>query len=244
MSASEKHTTDPALELRGVTISYGAIRAARSVDLTVGAGEIVTLIGPNGAGKSSTLMGTVGLAPRGGAVLMYGEDVSNASTEQLVRKGLTLSPEGRRIFGNLSVAENLRLGGATARKTAGETEERLLDAFPKLRARYGQQAGTLSGGEQQMLAIARALMSNPSIVLLDEPSLGLAPKIVDTIFETIEQLRTWKISVLLVEQDIERALEVSDRGYVMSHGEIQMTGTSNELLTNANLKEMFFGENA
>lgn len=234
-------TDQSALVLRGLGVSYGVIQAVRGLELTVNRGEIVTLIGPNGAGKSSTLMATVGLADREGTVELLGQDVSEFGTEQLVRAGLTLSPEGRRIFPYLTIAENLRLGGATA-KNPKEIEQRMLERFPKLRARYTQTAGTLSGGEQQMLAIARALMSDPKVVLLDEPSLGLAPKIVDAIFETIADLKTLGISVLLVEQDVERALQIADRGYVMSHGEIQVQGSASDLLTNSDLKDMFFGE--
>lgn len=230
-----------ALVLRGLDVNYGVIQAVHGLDLTVSRGEIVTLIGPNGAGKSSTLMATVGLAQRQGIVELLGHDVSNLRTEQLVRAGLTLSPEGRRIFPSLTIAENLRLGGATS-KNPRAIEERLLSRFPKLKARYKQTAGTLSGGEQQMLAIARALMSDPKVVLLDEPSLGLAPKIVDAIFETIADLKTLGLSVLLVEQDVERALHIADRGYVMSHGKIQMQGSATDLLNNTDLKDMFFGE--
>lgn len=231
----------PALDVRGLSVSYGAINAVRRLDLTVAPGEIVSLVGPNGAGKSSSLMAICGLAPRSGRIWLNGQDVSAYSTEQMVRAGLTLSPEGRRVFSGLSVAENLRLGGAIKSGWAA-TEARLLDSFPILKSRYHQRAGTLSGGEQQMLAIARALMSKPKVLLLDEPSLGLAPKIVDTIFTIIAELRTWGISVLLVEQDVERALRLADRGYVMGHGEILATDTAVNLLNDDHLKDLFFGE--
>ncbi|MDO6683388.1 MULTISPECIES: ABC transporter ATP-binding protein [unclassified Oceanobacter] len=240
MEAPTQRHTQPALEVRGLDVNYSGIRAVRQLDLTVNAGEIVTLIGPNGAGKSSTLMAIVGLVQRSGQIYLDGQDVSGFSTEQMVRAGLTLSPEGRRVFSGLTVAENLRLGGASNKDRAAE-QVRLLDTFPVLKERYHQRAGTLSGGEQQILAIARALMSRPRILLLDEPSLGLAPKIVDTIFQVIAELRQWGISVLLVEQDIERALRVSDRGYVMSHGEILATDTAANMLSDANLKDLFFG---
>lgn len=241
MLNTEHIARQPALELRGLDVSYGAIRAVRSLDLRVEEGEIVTLIGPNGAGKTSTLMAVAGLIDRKGSIDLFGADASGFSTEQMVRAGLTLSPEGRRVFSGLTVAENLRLGGAIS-TNRDVTEARLLKFFPVLKQRYHQRSGTLSGGEQQMLAIARALMSEPRILLLDEPSLGLAPRMVDTIFHIVAELRHWGISVLMVEQDVERALRIADRGYVMSHGEIQLSAGSDKLLNDTNLKDLFFGE--
>lgn len=241
MVVSHLSASQPALDVGGLQVNYGAIQAVHSLDLQVHKGEIVALIGPNGAGKTTSLMAIAGLIAKRGNVNIFGKDVSNVSTEQIVRAGLTLSPEGRRVFSTLSVAENLRLGGATSKNRVA-TEQRMLETFPKLKERYQQQAGTLSGGEQQMLAIARALMSEPGILLLDEPSLGLAPKIVDTIFQLVADLRDWGISVLMVEQDVEQALQIADRGYVMGHGRIQHTDTATALLGDTDLKALFFGE--
>jgi len=241
MVVSHLNASQPALDVGGLQVNYGAIQAVHSLDLQVHKGEIVALIGPNGAGKTTSLMAIASLINKRGNVNIFGKDVSNASTEQIVRAGLTLSPEGRRVFSSLSVAENLRLGGATSKNRAA-TEQRMLETFPKLKERYQQQAGTLSGGEQQMLAIARALMAEPDILLLDEPSLGLAPKIVDTIFQLVADLRDWGISVLMVEQDVEQALQIADRGYVMGHGRIQHTDTAAALLGDTDLKALFFGE--
>jgi branched-chain amino acid transport system ATP-binding protein len=221
------------LRLTGVTAYYGAIQALRGVDLTVEPGEIVTLIGANGAGKS-TLMMTICGSPnaRDGQILYDGRDITRAPTHQIMRSGIAQAPEGRRIFGRMTVHENLLMGG----QVAGMAEfDRLRDhafaLFPRLQERQHQRAGTLSGGEQQMLAIARALMTRPRLLLLDEPSLGLAPLVVRQIFAAIRELnRTTGLTVLLVEQNAYQALRLAHRGYVLVNGEITMEGTGTDLL--------------
>jgi branched-chain amino acid transport system ATP-binding protein len=219
------------LELRDVVIRYGPLVALRGVDLTVEEGEIVTLLGANGAGKTTCLEGIVGILPKdSGSIVFAGEDITRRPPEQIVRRSLTLVREGRKVFADLTVEENLRLGGAT---TDGAVYRGLLadmlELFPVLRDRFDGRAGQLSGGEQQQLAVARALMSKPRLLLLDEPSLGLAPLVVAAVFELIEKLRDRGVTILLVEQNIERALAVADRGYVLSTGEIQASGRAEEL---------------
>jgi branched-chain amino acid transport system ATP-binding protein len=214
------------LRVRGLEARYGPIAAVRGVDLDVRRGEIVALLGANGAGKTSTLAAIVGLVPaRRGTVELEGEDVSRLPPEKIVRRGIALTPEGRRLFATLTVAENLALGGADA-----GTRGRLLELFPVLRERFGQPAGSLSGGEQQQLAIARSLMSQPRVLLLDEPTLGLAPKLIASVFELILRLRDEDgVSILVVEQNVHRALDVCDRAYVMRTGTIEAAGTPAEL---------------
>ena len=219
------------LSLEGLQVSYGAVQAVRSLDLTVGEGELVALLGPNGAGKSSTIGAITGLVPAKGRVWMAGEDVTALSTESRIAKGIAISPEGRRVFANLTVAENLRMGAALRRDPAGvkHDTERFLALFPVLGERFSQPAGTLSGGEQQMLAIARALMSRPRLLLLDEPSLGLAPLIVTRIFDFIGSLKAEGLTLLVVEQNAAQALRFADRVYVLGTGEIRFTGTPADL---------------
>ncbi|WP_421726753.1 ABC transporter ATP-binding protein [Bauldia sp.] len=232
------------LEVSGLSVSYGAIRAVRNVGFALPPGEILALVGPNGAGKSSTLMALVGLAAGSGDVRLDGDEISTLSTEAIVRRGLTLCPEGRRIFTSLTVGENLRMGAAAAKagtNRAAETEARLLELFPILEERRGQLAGTLSGGEQQMLAIARALMSRPKVLLLDEPSLGLAPRVTDIIFDTITSLRDKGQSIVLVEQNVERALDIADRACVMTQGEIVKTGYANRIRDDDGVRAAYFG---
>jgi branched-chain amino acid transport system ATP-binding protein len=216
--------TQTLLEVKGLNVRYGAVTAIRDVDLEVREGETVALLGPNGAGKSSTLKTSAG------SNSFDGHDVRRLNTERRVRLGMTLTPEGRHVFAKLTVAENLRLGGASqpARGTA-ETGEEMLELFPILRDRRQQLAGTLSGGQQQMLAVARSLMSKPKLLMLDEPSLGLAPKIVETIFELIVTLRSRGLTTLLVEQNVSMSLEVADRGYVLETGGLVLSGTADEL---------------
>jgi len=213
--------------VRGLEARYGPIAAVRGVDLDVHDGEIVALLGANGAGKTSTLAAIVGLLPaRSGEIRFAGEDVSRLPPEKLVRKGISLTPEGRRLFATLTVAENLALGG---RGNDG-ARERLLELFPVLRDRLYAQAGSLSGGEQQQLAIARSLMSRPRLLLLDEPTLGLAPILVGAVFELVARLREEDgVSILLVEQNVHRALDLCDRAYVMRTGRIEAHGTPGEL---------------
>jgi len=234
----------PVLEVRDLRVSYGAIEALKGVSLTLGQGEIVTLIGANGAGKSTTLRAIMGLVPaRSGEVAFQGHPIRSRPTFRLVRDGLVLVPEGRAIFANLSVHENLEMG-AYARRDSGISSdmERVFQVFPRLKERDKQTAGTLSGGEQQMLAIGRALMSRPKVLLLDEPSLGLAPLLVHTIFEAIEEIHRQGTPVLLVEQNANAALKHSNRAYVLETGSVALEGTSEEVAANPKVKEAYLGE--
>ena len=234
----------PILEIRDLSVSYGAIEALKGVSLTLGAGEIVTLIGANGAGKSTTLRTIMGLVPaRRGEILFRGQSTRSRPTFRLVREGLILVPEGRAIFANLTVRENLEMG-AYARKD-GETAkdfEKVYGIFPRLKEREKQTGGTLSGGEQQMLAIGRALMSRPRVLLLDEPSLGLAPLLVGVIFEAIEAIHRQGTPVLLVEQNANAALKHSNRAYVLETGHVALEGPSSEVAANPRVKEAYLGE--
>ncbi len=232
------------LSVSDLDVSYGAVRAVQSLSLTVSEGEIVTLLGANGAGKSSTLSALMGLVPTaGGRVVFDGRTISGFAPERIVRLGMTLTPEGRHVFPNLTVDENLALGRATRRDREGIEEARreLFALFPVLKERHSQLAGTLSGGEQQMLAIARSLMSRPRLLLLDEPSLGLAPQVVDAIFELIPRLREGGLTILLVEQSVDQALEIADRGYVLRNGEIAMAGTAGELTASSGVERAYMG---
>ena len=232
------------LSVSDLDVSYGAVRAVQSLSLTVSEGEIVTLLGANGAGKSSTLSALMGLVPTaGGRVVFDGRTISGFAPERIVRLGMTLTPEGRHVFPNLTVDENLALGRATRRDREGieETRRELFALFPVLKERHSQLAGTLSGGEQQMLAIARSLMSRPRLLLLDEPSLGLAPQVVDAIFELIPRLREGGLTILLVEQSVDQALEIADRGYVLRNGEIAMAGTAGELTASSGVERAYMG---
>ena len=219
------------LTVTELSVRYGQIEAVHGLSLSVPKGSVTVLLGSNGAGKSSTLNAISGLAPPRGRIEFEGSRIDGAAPEDIVRRGIALSPEGRRIFPSLSIAENLHLGGAVHAK--GDVLAARLEAelarFPILRERLHQKAGLLSGGEQQMLAIARALMSAPRLLLLDEPSLGLAPKIVDQVFDLILSLRDQGITILLVEQNAERALEIADQGYVLQSGELVLSGTGKEL---------------
>tara|TARA_R110002020_G_scaffold106504_2_gene247869 strand:+ start:9997 stop:10728 length:732 start_codon:yes stop_codon:yes gene_type:complete len=221
------------LTIRGVETYYGKIVALRGVDVDVKKGEIVTLIGANGAGKS-TLMMTICGNPRAraGEIVFDGQDITRMPTHEIIRMGLAQSPEGRRIFGRMTVLENLQMGAQLVSEDHFDDDlKRVYDLFPRLKERAGQRGGTLSGGEQQMLAIARALMSRPKLLLLDEPSLGLAPLIVKQIFEIIKELNTNEgLTVFLVEQNAFHALKLAHRGYVMVNGNITMSGTGAELL--------------
>jgi branched-chain amino acid transport system ATP-binding protein len=227
-----------------ISVSYGPIRAVRDVSLTVGEGEIVTLLGPNGAGKSSLISAIIGLVPKtGGRITFRDEDVTVLGTEALVRRGMTVTPEGRRVFADLTVAENLRLGAATRSDPEGiaEDTEKFLEMFPILRKRFQSAAKYLSGGEQQMLAISRSLMSRPRLLMLDEPSLGLAPRIVDQIFEFLVQLRDWGVTMLVVEQNAGEVLEFADRAYVLASGAMQFSGTAEDLRRSGGVMEMYLG---
>jgi branched-chain amino acid transport system ATP-binding protein len=231
------------LSLSGLDVRYGAIQAVRGLDLEVNEGEIVALLGANGAGKSTTLKAIVGLAPGKGEIRFAGQAILGRDTEEIVRSGLTMVPEGRRVFPSLTVAENLRLGAATrgdpvATLRLGKEVEAL---FPILAERAGQAAGTLSGGQQQQLAIGRALMSEPKLLLLDEPSLGLAPQIVDDIFDLILRLKARGLTILLVEQDAIAALDIADRAYVMANGRIIMSGPAAELRASEQVARAYLG---
>lgn len=219
------------LSVEGLKVRYGQIEAVKRLDFTVAQGEIVTLLGANGAGKTSTLAAIAGLAPASGVIRFEDRNLIGLRPEDISRQGIALTPEGRRVFPSLTVAENMLLGGAMHHKGAGLTmaREEMLALFPILRERYHQRAGLLSGGEQQMLAIARSLMSKPRLLLLDEPSLGLAPKIVDDVFRLIAGLRDKGITILLVEQNAVRALDIADRGYVLVNGKITLKGRGSDL---------------
>jgi branched-chain amino acid transport system ATP-binding protein len=232
------------LEVRDLSVTYGAIGALNGVSLTLAEGEIVTLIGANGAGKTTTLRAIMGLVrPAGGEVRYRGEPTGSTKTHELVRDGLVLVPEGRIVFANLSVQENLEMG-AYARRDGGVAADfdRVCAVFPRLKERLRQTAGTLSGGEQQMLAIGRAMMSRPKVLLLDEPSLGLAPIVVHAIFEAIQEIHRSGVPVLLVEQNANAALRHSDRAYVLETGSVSLEGPSAEVAANPKVKEAYLGE--
>jgi branched-chain amino acid transport system ATP-binding protein len=230
------------LEVKHLEVRYGGILAVKGIDLEVAEGELVCLIGANGAGKTSTLKAICGLLPgRSGSVRYSGRDVSRSPVHELPRTGLVMVPEGRGIFPRLTVEENLVMG-AYARGSADP--EKHYTTFPRLRERRQQVAGTLSGGEQQMLAIARALMSDPKLLLLDEPSMGLAPMMVARIFEVIAEIAARGVTILLVEQNARLALELANRGYVMESGAIALAGKSADLLNDSRVKEAYLGEGA
>ena len=231
------------LEVKDLHVSYGEIKAIRGINFNINQGEIVTIIGSNGAGKSTTLNSLAGLIkPASGTVLFNGEDVTKLESYELVKKGISLSPEGRQIFPRMSVIENLELGGYFRTKTELEKgKNNVFELFPILKERSWQAGGTLSGGEQQMLAIGRALMASPKILILDEPSLGLAPIIVKEIFKMIRRIRDEGITVLLVEQNAKIALSISDRGYVLETGKIRLEGKSEELLNNEEVHKLYLG---
>ncbi|CAI0725432.1 ABC transporter ATP-binding protein [Serratia entomophila] len=231
------------LEFRNVDVFYGPIQALRQVSLQVNEGETVALIGANGAGKSTLLMSIFG-QPRisGGQILFRGEDISRRSTHFVASSGIAQAPEGRRIFPDMSVEENLLMGTITVgNRYVQEDLQRMFELFPRLKERRNQRAMTMSGGEQQMLAIARALMSRPKLLLLDEPSLGLAPIIVKQIFGTLRELTRSGMTLFLVEQNANHALKLSDRGYVMVNGQIRLSGSGEELLSNQEVRKAYLG---
>jgi branched-chain amino acid transport system ATP-binding protein len=231
------------LELVDVEVAYGAVTALRGVRLAVGSGEIVTLLGANGAGKTTTLRTISGLLrPRAGQVLLDGEPLARIPAHQLVRRGVAHSPEGRRIFPAMSVRENLLMGAFHDRAHVSEDLAKVFGLFPRLRERASQAGGTLSGGEQQMLAIGRALMSRPRLLLLDEPSMGLAPLVVRTIFEVIEQINATGVAVLLVEQNAAQALKIANRGYVLETGRVVLEGRAADLLADDRVRQAYLGE--
>ncbi len=237
----------PLLALARLAVSYGGIQAVKGIDLVVGDGELVCLIGANGAGKTTTLKGICGLLPiRSGAIRYAGDDITGQPSFKLVRRGLVMVPEGRGMFGALTIEENLSMG-AYARKdrtAIGADMERVYALFPRLKERRRQTAGTLSGGEQQMLAMGRAMMSRPRLLLLDEPSMGLAPLMVQKVFETIIAVAKEGVTILLIEQNAKLALEVSNRGYVMESGTITLDGEAASLLHDPKVRAAYLGEAA
>jgi branched-chain amino acid transport system ATP-binding protein len=233
------------LELRDIHTYYGSIRAVRGISITVNKGEMVCLIGANGAGKSTTLMTASGIyTPVEGSIYFEDRDITQTSAEDRVTLGISQVPEGRLIFANMTILENLELGAYSRKDKQGVREDidKMFQFFPVLRERQKQRGGSLSGGEQQMLAIGRALMSRPRLLLLDEPSLGLAPLIVKQIFEIIQQINTDGTTILLVEQNAQIALQVTDRGYVMETGEITIEGASADLLADERVRQAYLGE--
>ncbi|MBK6316915.1 MAG: ABC transporter ATP-binding protein [Blastocatellia bacterium] len=233
------------LTLENIDVYYGAIHALRGVSLTVEQGEVVTLIGANGAGKSTTLRAITGLlTPKKGRVLFEGEDITGIAAHKLVARGISMSPEGRGVFANLTVLENLEMGAYLKKNKAeiASDMERGFTLFPRLKERIKQRAGTLSGGEQQMLAMARALMSRPKLLLLDEPSLGLAPLVCHTIFATIDEIKASGTTVLLVEQNANAALKHSDRGYVLETGSVILEGKAADVAADPRVREAYLGE--
>jgi branched-chain amino acid transport system ATP-binding protein len=236
---------DAMLQLRGLSVSYGGIRAVRGVDLNVARGELVCLIGANGAGKSTTLRAICGLVPTASGEMLYeGDSIVGTPSYRLARQGLVMVPEGRGIFGQLTIEENLAMGGYVRRDGAElrRDTDRVFELFPRLAERRRQAAGTLSGGEQQMLAIGRAIIARPRLLLLDEPSMGLAPLMVERIFEVIRKISAEGVTILLIEQNARLALEVSTRGYVMESGSLILEGPSSQLLGDSKVRAAYLGE--
>ena len=230
------------LSIRDLQVHYGGIEAVKGISFDVQEGSIVTLIGANGAGKSSTLRSIVGLVrASGGQIIFRGDDITNRDTNVIVKKGITLVPEGRRIFPDLTVLENLRVGAYLRSDDISEDIQWVYDLFPRLKERSWQPGGTLSGGEQQMLAVARALMGRPKVIMMDEPSLGLAPLVVKGIFDIIREINDQGVTVLLIEQNANMALKIADYAYVLETGRIGLSGTGKELLTNEAVKKAYLG---
>lgn len=231
------------LKIENLIVNYGGIEAVKGISLEVPDGSIITLVGANGAGKSTTLRSIVGLVKaRSGSITLDGEELLGQATTDIVSKGITLVPEGRHVFPDMTVLENLKIGAYLRKDKLNDDIERVYNLFPRLKERSWQAAGTLSGGEQQMLAVGRALMSKPKIIMMDEPSLGLAPIIVQGIFDIIQQINKEGTTVLLIEQNANMALKVADYGYVMETGRISLTGTGAELLANEQVKELYLGK--
>lgn len=231
------------LEVKDLHVSYGAIKAIKGIDLYVKRGEVVTILGANGAGKTTTLRTISGLLKStGGHIIFDKGDITNTNAHSIVSLGMSHSPEGRRVFGTLSVEENLLMGAYTLPNHDQETLEWIYDILPRLKERRMQLAGTLSGGEQQMLAIGRAIMSKPKLLILDEPSLGLAPVLVKVIFKAIKEISEAGVTVLLVEQNAKAALKLADRGYVLELGKITHEGSSKELLNSETIQEAYLGK--
>ena len=234
------------LKIRNLNTYYGAIHALKGIDLDVPEGKIVTLVGSNGAGKSTTVLSATGIlkVAEGSVIELNGENIANMGPHKIVKRGVSLSPEGREVFPSLTVEENLRLGAFPVRnqkKMISDGYERVCQLFPRLKERLKQQAGTLSGGEQQMLAIGRSLMGNPKLLLLDEPSLGLAPNLVQLIFDLIRDINRQGVTILLIEQNANMALKVADYGYVLETGRITLHGPAKELRSNEEVKRAYLG---
>ena len=232
------------LKVSGIDVYYGDMQALRNVSIDVHPGEVVSVIGSNGAGKSTLLKTISGmLRPRRGTIALDGNQISLAPTSKIVEKGISHVPEGRQIFPTMTVLENLEMGAqfSRTRKLLKETMEQVVTYFPRLKERLEQKAGTLSGGEQQMLAMGRGLMSLPTLMMLDEPSLGLAPVLVSTIFEIIEKINKQGTSILLIEQNVFHSLKITDRGYVLESGEIALSGSGQELLENPHIRKAYLG---
>ena len=230
------------LKINDLKVNYGGIEAVKGISFDVPAGEIITLIGANGAGKSSTLRAIAGLVkPASGSIVFEGDDITGKDPTAIVTKGITLVPEGRKIFPDLTVSENLRIGAYMRNDDLTDDLNWVYDLFPRLKERSWQEGGTLSGGEQQMLAVGRALMRRPKVIMMDEPSLGLAPIIVRGIFDIIKEINKQGVTVLLIEQNANMALKTADIGYVMETGRITMSGAGSELLTNEEVKKAYLG---
>lgn len=234
------------LRIRNLNTYYGAIHALKGIDLDVPEGKIVTLVGSNGAGKSTTVLSATGIlkVAEGSVIELNGENIANMGPHKIVKRGVSLSPEGREVFPSLTVEENLRLGAFPVRnqkKLVSDGYERVCQLFPRLKERLKQQAGTLSGGEQQMLAIGRSLMGNPKLLLLDEPSLGLAPNLVQLIFDLIRDINRQGVTILLIEQNANMALKVADYGYVLETGRISLHGPAKELRSNEEVRKAYLG---
>lgn len=228
------------LKVNNLRVSYGGIEAVKGVSFEVPEGSIVTLIGSNGAGKTSTMRSIIGLTKSsGGSIEFMGEDITKVPTEKLIERGLGMTPEGRRIFGNLTVLENIKIGAYLRKDDISDDIDLMFDYFPRLKERSWQMAGTLSGGEQQMLCVARALMAQPKLLMLDEPSLGLAPQFVQIIFDIVKRINKNGVTILLNEQNASQALKIANLGYVMKVGTIAMTGTGKELLANEEVKNAY-----
>ena len=234
---------DTMLSVRDLHVSYGAIKAVRGISFDIKQGEIVTLIGANGAGKSTTLNTVAGLIrPDSGSIEFKGQSIVGVKSHKVVERGMALCPEGRRVFSQMSVSENLDMGGYTRSDAENrETLQRVYERFPRLKERMGQMAGTFSGGEQQMLAMGRALMSKPDLLMLDEPSMGLAPILVQEIFDIIKELNAAGTTILLVEQNANMALSIADRAYVLEIGTIKKTGTGADLLQDDDVRKAYLG---
>ena len=231
------------LKINNLHVSYGGIRAIRGIDIEVPDGKIITLIGSNGAGKSTTLRSVVGLVkPDEGSITYNDKDLIGMSSNKIIEEGITLVPEGRRVFPDLTVLENIKIGAYLRKDNLSEDIDKMFALFPRLKERNWQLAGTLSGGEQQMLAVARALMSRPKVIMMDEPSLGLAPLVVRDIFDIIKEINSQGVTVLLIEQNANMALKIADYGYVLQTGSITISGTGEELLANEEVRKAYLGK--